>query len=152
MTVHDSIVRWSRSRPLWQQDALRRLVDGPVNSRDVEELAALARQEYHVTPKVVLKAIPLADEDLAESDGRRDAVVLFRVGNFAHVNALKSDQEMTFAANGLTIVFGPTLEDVLGFFGHIGVFGTIKMLGVLFLPPIVLTYLENRKARRERGF
>jgi hypothetical protein len=42
----------------------------------------------------------------------------------------------------------PTLEDILGFMAHVGVVGTIKILAVLFLPPIVLTYLEIRKARR----
>ena len=46
----------------------------------------------------------------------------------------------------------PTLEDILGYFGHIGVFGTIKVVAVLFLPPIALTYLENRKTRRDREF
>ncbi len=45
----------------------------------------------------------------------------------------------------------PTLEDILGFFAHVGVSGTIKILAVLFLPPIVLTYLEIRKARGHRG-
>jgi hypothetical protein len=42
----------------------------------------------------------------------------------------------------------PTLEDIVGFMAHVGVVGTIKILAVLFLPPIVLTYLEIRKARR----
>ena len=45
----------------------------------------------------------------------------------------------------------PTLADVLGFFAHIGVWGTIKILAVLFLPPIVLTYLEIRKQRDNGG-
>ena len=45
----------------------------------------------------------------------------------------------------------PTLADLLGFFAHVGVWGTIKILSVLFLPPIVLTYVEIRKRRRDRG-
>lgn len=45
----------------------------------------------------------------------------------------------------------PTLEDILDFVAYVGVIGTIKILAVLFLPPIVLTYLEIRKARRYRG-
>jgi hypothetical protein len=44
----------------------------------------------------------------------------------------------------------PTLEEFLGFFGHIGVFGTIRVLAVLFLPPVVLTYFEIWKARHRR--
>ena len=45
----------------------------------------------------------------------------------------------------------PTLEDIPDFFAYVGIGGTIKILVVLFLPPIVLTYLEIRKARRHRG-
>lgn len=39
----------------------------------------------------------------------------------------------------------PTLEEIVGFLAHVGVIGTIKILAVLFLPPIVLTYLEIRR-------
>lgn len=42
----------------------------------------------------------------------------------------------------------PTLEDIMGFLAHIGVSGTITILAVVFLPPIVLTYREIRRARR----
>ena len=49
---------------------------------------------------------------------------------------------------GLSSSSSPTIEDVLGFFRHIGIFGTVKMIAVLFLPPIVLTYLETRKIIR----
>lgn len=45
----------------------------------------------------------------------------------------------------------PALEDIPDFFADVGIIGTIKILAVLFLPPIVLTYLEMRKARRHRG-
>jgi hypothetical protein len=41
----------------------------------------------------------------------------------------------------------PTLADIVGFLAHVGVLGTIKILAVLFLPPIVLTYLQIRRAR-----
>jgi hypothetical protein len=43
----------------------------------------------------------------------------------------------------------PRLADLFGFFTAIGVWGTIKVLGVVFLPPIVMTYVEIRKARRD---
>ena len=39
----------------------------------------------------------------------------------------------------------PAPEDVFGFFAHIGIWGSIKLLAVLFLPPIVLTILALRK-------
>lgn len=42
----------------------------------------------------------------------------------------------------------PSFGDILGYFAFIGVFGTIKLLAVLFLPPIVLTWRQMAKARR----
>jgi hypothetical protein len=42
----------------------------------------------------------------------------------------------------------PTLGDLLGFFVAIGVFETMKILAVVLGPPIVMSYIEIRKARR----
>jgi hypothetical protein len=46
----------------------------------------------------------------------------------------------------------PSLDDMLGYFADIGVWGTIKIFVVLFGAPIVATYIEIRKARRDQGF
>lgn len=43
-----------------------------------------------------------------------------------------------------------TLDGLLGFSAHIGIFGTIKMLAVILLPPVVLTYIAWIRARRTR--
>lgn len=42
MGVYEDLLVWSRGRPIWQQDALRRLAQGAVTDSDVRELADLA--------------------------------------------------------------------------------------------------------------
>jgi hypothetical protein len=106
MTVHDSIVTWSKSRPRWQQDALRRLLKGKVNSRDIEEIAAIARREYGGTALPESEPPSPADDPIPETGKQRDDVVLVRLSHLTHVNALQTDQELGIAATGLTVVFG----------------------------------------------
>jgi hypothetical protein len=45
----------------------------------------------------------------------------------------------------------PVLEDIADFFADIGIIATLKILAVLLLPPIVLTYIEVMRTRRNRG-
>ena len=45
----------------------------------------------------------------------------------------------------------PSREEVLQLFAHLGIGGTITIFGVVFLPPILLTYFEIWKARRSGG-
>jgi hypothetical protein len=45
----------------------------------------------------------------------------------------------------------PTLNDLLSFLAHIGVFGTIKLLAVLLLQPIVLTYIARLRGGSKGG-
>src|SRR5688572_22533767 len=46
----------------------------------------------------------------------------------------------------------PTLEEVLELAEQLGVSGMITILAIVFLPPILLTYIETWKARRSRDF
>lgn len=106
MTLHAEIIDWASSRPLWQQDALRRLVQGRVSVKDYDEIADLARREHGVDTSIALEPLPLAAGERIAATGGRDAVVLTRIGELAHVNALKPDQYLSIAAEGLTIVQG----------------------------------------------
>lgn len=45
----------------------------------------------------------------------------------------------------------PTLEEVLELVAQLGVSGTITILAIVFLPPILLTYIEIWRTRRSRG-
>ena len=106
MTLHTEIIDWAATRPLWQQDALRRLVQTRVTSKDIQEIADLARNEHGIATGTTLLPVPLAASEAVGSENERDIVVLTRIAELAHVNALEAHQSLTIGATGLTIVHG----------------------------------------------
>jgi hypothetical protein len=58
-TVLEDILEWSTDRPLWQRDALRRIVSGrPLNDIDQSELLELCKEGRRKSQTAV-KAVPL---------------------------------------------------------------------------------------------
>ena len=66
VTVLHEILDWSTDRPLWQRDALRRLVvGGELSDEDLQTLAEICKAGYGlVEPKEV---VPLARERVSNS-------------------------------------------------------------------------------------
>jgi energy-coupling factor transporter ATP-binding protein EcfA2 len=94
------IVTWSADRPGWQRDTLRLLVasDQP-SSEHVDALYGLALAAGTATA-------PLTATDVRSTTARTAQVTLKSVGKPEDVNALASDQTLTFEKSGLTIVYG----------------------------------------------
>ena len=107
MPLLPEIATWARERPLWQQDALRRLVEQPrLTDDDLADLVALCKAEFGIATDGALPARPLnADAAVGPSAGAR-ATCLTRVHSVRHVNALRDDQSLAVASNGLTVVYG----------------------------------------------
>ena len=94
------IVAWSRSRPIWQRDALRRLCEkGMLDDVDFDEL----------TEMCICKgegAVPLEAKHVPNPSMANAAVNLGAVRRTENVNALKPGERLTFASTGLTVVYG----------------------------------------------
>lgn len=94
------ILVWSQDRHTWQRDALRQLINGAhVDEIDLDRLERIctgARDD----------AIVLKEEHLEIEASLEEAVALSKVSDVAGVNALASDQELTFGADGITIIYG----------------------------------------------
>ena len=94
------IVAWSRNRPKWQRDALRRLCEkGMLDAADFDELAEMCIYEGE-------GAIPLATEHVPNASMANATVNLGAIRRTKNVNALKPGERLTFANAGLTIVYG----------------------------------------------
>ena len=103
------ILEWSKQRPEWLRDALRRLmICGELSDQDIDELEVICLgngaeaspfTEEHITPRR-LAAKPVAIKELRELVG---------------VNALVSGQSLTFGDSGLTIVYGDNGSGKSGF-------------------------------------
>ena len=59
VTILESILAWSTDRPLWQRDALRRIVQkGKLDDSDIVELAALCLPNMVSRPPAALLRYP----------------------------------------------------------------------------------------------
>jgi energy-coupling factor transporter ATP-binding protein EcfA2 len=105
-TVLDTILDWSQDRPVWQRDALRRIVSkGRPGDADVKELIDLCKQGRGGR-NTSLKPDPLAKSHLPANPGQGEAVSLVSVADVEGVNNLAPGQTLSFEQNSLTIVYG----------------------------------------------
>jgi len=104
------ILTWSATRPDWQRDALRWIIDnGSIEKDDLKELERLCRAKHNADaskdPAVLVE--PLAATHLPPAPGAETSVSLVSIGNLNHVNRIPSDQVITFGcAPGLTVIYG----------------------------------------------
>lgn len=101
MALEELIVAWSRDRPAWQREVMRRVATGDVlTGDDYDKLVddILAAKEP-LAPIFGLQQLPQAQsEDLP--------VRLASIEKLEHVNALESKDPLSFEPLGLTIVYG----------------------------------------------
>jgi hypothetical protein len=111
--VLTEILQWSKARPLWQRDALRRIVSaGDLTSADIDELAALCKAAHGLGTAV--PADVLAEKHLAITEASLGPVSLVSVTHHAGVNALAAEQTLTFSPS-LTVVFGKNAAGKSGY-------------------------------------
>lgn len=104
------ILQWSATRPEWQRDALRRIVEkGALDAADIEELERISRsalQNAAIKP-VHLAAVPFAATHLPAAPGASGSVSLLSMGDLQCVNRLPSGSRLPFGPGcGLAIVYG----------------------------------------------
>jgi len=102
-----TLVEWSAERPDWQRDALRRIaVAGELTEADRKEIARRLRHSHGISVEGDVQCTPLAAEHLPARDQSHNSVVLLGLGPLHHVDRLADDQELRFAVNGITLVYG----------------------------------------------
>jgi energy-coupling factor transporter ATP-binding protein EcfA2 len=118
MSVLEQIVEWSRSRPLWQRDALRRLLTQPnLSSADYEELFVICKQQRGIpTPDIpTISPRPITESDIPRGGTSSTALKIKSIRNPRGVNALTTDAQLNFSADGLTIVYGDNATGKSGY-------------------------------------
>ena len=95
-----NIVEWSKDRPAWQRDALRRLViQGELTESDIDELYALCKDPN-------LTSDPLTEDHIGTQRSAAPTVALKNIRRVQNVNALAESQSLNFIPLGVTIVYG----------------------------------------------
>lgn len=109
-TVLDEILEWSRTRPLWQRDALRRLVaDGPVSDEAVQTFASACLGDD------AADLDPLDAQHIRSTQAAPVPVAVLGIRDTENVNSLATGEHLTFAPTGLTIVYGDNASGKSGY-------------------------------------
>lgn len=110
MSPFTSILNWSRQRPDWQRDALRRIVEsGPLDTDALKELAVICRAKHGLKPATgtAPTPMPLAAAHIPGGADGTASVSLSKLSGIQNVGRIVSDQEIVFgAAPGLTVIYG----------------------------------------------
>jgi energy-coupling factor transporter ATP-binding protein EcfA2 len=101
VTIEQEIASWAATRPPWQQVALRQLAQGhSLDQVEVERIAAELKAGKSST------AEPLKAANVPGAQAAGATVRLRSIRDATNVNALLASQELTFGAEGLTVIYG----------------------------------------------
>src|ERR1035441_7293882 len=93
------IVGWSKSCPVWQQDALRRLcLQDQLDGDDIADLTFLCKDGEG--------AVSLGAENVKDVTAASVAVTLKSLHTVKYVNALAAGENLTFDKIGVTVLYG----------------------------------------------
>ena len=111
--IFEDILEWSKERPGWQRDALRRLfTSGKLSSKDLDDLVELSKSGHGLgDPR---RPDPLATEHIAVTSRQAVPVSLTAITHHQGVNALAPNQTVAFGPN-LTIVYGANAAGKSGY-------------------------------------
>lgn len=102
MTAYEDVLDWIATRPWWQQRALARIASGEtIGETEYEEIAKSLFDKPPVAPEggwLASVTIPQSTND--------EPVRIIAVKGVSNVNRLAENQELTFAPDGLTVVYG----------------------------------------------
>jgi len=116
-TVLELILEWSYDHPAWQRDALRRIVQAQkLIEADIPELVALCKRGRTANPlPTEPEANPLEAVHLPANPGAGASVSLTAIQDVSAVNNLAPAQTLTFAPNGITVVYGDNAAGKSGY-------------------------------------
>lgn len=94
------LVLWAEKRPAWQRDALRRLVKGEtLTDEAIGELTELCLDPMRTHT-------PISQLHIVAETSAVEPISLISIKNPTAINALASQQELSFEPLGLTVIYG----------------------------------------------
>lgn len=94
------LVAWAEKRPAWQKDALRRLVTGEtLDDQAIAELTELCLDPAR-------SHTPISQSHIVVETSAAEPISLISIKNPTAINALASQQELSFEPAGLTVIYG----------------------------------------------
>jgi hypothetical protein len=113
VSVLRELLEWSKDRPAWQRDALRRLVlNGELSDDDIGALTDICKTAHGLDEQEPIA--PLSNEHVPEKTGGSAPVSLVSIFHHRGVNALSENQTLKFGPN-LTVVYGDNAAGKTGY-------------------------------------
>ena len=113
MRVLKDILEWSKDRPAWQRDALRRLVlNEELSEDDIRDLSEICKSAHGLSDQQ--DVIPLAAGHIPDTGEGSGQVTLVSIFHHRGVNALAEDQTLRFVPS-LTVVYGDNAAGKTGY-------------------------------------
>jgi energy-coupling factor transporter ATP-binding protein EcfA2 len=109
MTLREDLYEWLTSQPEWQQDLARRLVSRPqLDTSAYDEALRLVKYAFGALgdDETAPRPQPISLDDLPAGGAGQTAPRLVGFGRLQGVGAVAADQELRFAPNGLTVIYG----------------------------------------------
>ncbi|ANN61924.1 hypothetical protein A9174_33900 (plasmid) [Mesorhizobium loti NZP2037] len=103
------LLEWAGKQPDWARDALRRHAVRPgfaLSEQDKTAIATSVRQAGGYTIDAVPDASPLSNDHLKNDNSSSTRAILCSLGPVKHLNRLAEQQQLRFATDGLTIIYG----------------------------------------------
>ncbi|NLE23893.1 MAG: AAA family ATPase [Clostridiaceae bacterium] len=108
MTIDEEIIEWSSGRPIWQRDALRRIVCGEqIDETAIDEIFKIALREClfdEISDNTT--AIPLEKSNFLPNSVDSHNVILNSISEVKNINALAGISPIEFSPSGLTLIYG----------------------------------------------
>lgn len=103
----ESIMEWASRQPDWQQDALRRVaLSSEIRDGDTSAILANLKQANGLPQEGELVSQPLTKDHLQSDAQKAPLAYLCSIDNIKNANRLAPDQELRFALDGITLVYG----------------------------------------------
>ena len=117
MALLNDILKWTETLPEWQRDATRRLLqkEEGLSDNDYTELYILLKAAHGLSNPDELEAEPLSDEHLPAEIKPGETVILKAMRELKNVNRIAPDQILTFAENGITVIYGGNASGKSGY-------------------------------------
>lgn len=117
--LHD-ILDWTKTRPAWQRDAARRLLQkgGGLTDQDYKELYVLMKAENGIEKPTEFEALyaqPLATEHIPAEGGPAETVILKSLRDLENVNRIAPNQTINFSETGITVIYGDNASGKSGY-------------------------------------
>ena len=110
MSIEEEIASWAATRPPWQQSVLRQLAgDHSFTEAEINSIAAQLKAGSQGS------GAQLKPADIPGSRSAGSTVLLRSIREARNVNALMDSQRLTFAIDGLTVVYGDNASGKSGY-------------------------------------